>query len=154
MPSENSINDHIVDSVDFVVNHGIKHAQSQTTAMLDAVMAETIGMLMHNAVTAQHNGQMVGSAAVTATCAKILSVPLPEPPKPSKEKKPKQVDSKPGAPNPDTDPDEATCGVQDAINLLKKLDTTDNSCQTIQENVGKDLQKIESTLDVNKKTTS
>ncbi len=76
MPGENTINDQIIDSVDFVNNTNMGVSPSQTMAMLDAVMAETIGMAMHNAVTTQQNGQMIGNASVTATCAKILSVPL------------------------------------------------------------------------------
>lgn len=62
-------------------------ASSQSMAMLNNVMAETIGMSMHNAVTAQHNAQMLNSATTTSTCAKILSVmggktPPPPPPPP------------------------------------------------------------------------
>lgn len=49
-------------------------ANSQSFAMLNSVMAETIGMSMHNAVSTQHNAQMLNSAATTSTCAKILSV--------------------------------------------------------------------------------
>lgn len=80
MSAENTVNDQILDSTSFAINKNIGHAHSQTTAMLDAVMAETIGMIMHNAVTTQHNGQMIGNASVTATCAKILSVPLAKAP--------------------------------------------------------------------------
>ncbi len=76
-------------------------ANSQSIAMLNSVMAETIGMSMHNAVSTQHNAQMLNSAATTSTCAKILSVigvmpgqppvPPPAPPTPT---------PTPPAPNP------------------------------------------------------
>ena len=61
-------------------------ADSQSLALLNNVMAETIGMSMHNAVTAQHNAQMLGSATTTSTCARILSVmgvKAPPPPGPA-----------------------------------------------------------------------
>jgi hypothetical protein len=61
-------------------------ADSQSLALLNNVMAETIGMSMHNAVTAQHNAQMLGSATTTSTCARILSVmgvKAPPPPVPA-----------------------------------------------------------------------
>ncbi len=49
-------------------------SNSQSTAMLNSVMADTIGMTMYNAVSTQHNAQILNSAATTSTCAKILSV--------------------------------------------------------------------------------
>lgn len=49
-------------------------ANSQAMAILNNVMAETIGMSMHNAVSTQHNAQMLNSAATTSTCARILTV--------------------------------------------------------------------------------
>lgn len=54
-------------------------AGSQPMAMLNNVMAETIGMSMHNAVTTQHNAQLVNTAAATSACARILNV-VPSPP--------------------------------------------------------------------------
>lgn len=44
--------------------------------LIDVVMSETLGMSMHNAVTAQQNAQMSATAAVTAACAKMLQMPL------------------------------------------------------------------------------
>lgn len=44
--------------------------------LLDTVMAETLGMSLHNAVMTQQNAQMSATAAVTATCAKMLQMPL------------------------------------------------------------------------------
>ncbi len=47
-------------------------SQSNSTAILHAVMADTIGMSMHNAVNAQHNSQLLSAASTTAACARIL----------------------------------------------------------------------------------
>jgi flagellar motor protein MotB len=41
--------------------------------MLDLVMAQTLGLAMQNAVTAQQNAQILNSAIVAATCTRILS---------------------------------------------------------------------------------
>lgn len=49
-------------------------SNSQSMALLNSVMVETIGMSMYNAVSTQHNAQMLNTAATTSTCAKILSV--------------------------------------------------------------------------------
>lgn len=51
---------------------------SQSLAMLNSVMAETVGMSMYNAVSSQHNAQILNSASTTSTCARILSVKSPE----------------------------------------------------------------------------
>lgn len=47
--------------------------QSKSMTIVNTVMAETLGMSMHNAVTAQHNAQLVNAAATTSTCARILA---------------------------------------------------------------------------------
>lgn len=69
-----AVNSQINDSVSTTIAEVLGNAPAQAFGMLDTVMAETVGMLMHNAVTAQQNAQMTGNAAVTATCAKMLSV--------------------------------------------------------------------------------
>jgi len=44
-------------------------------------MTETLSMSMHNAITTQHNAQLVNTAATTSTCARILSAfAKPQPP--------------------------------------------------------------------------
>ena len=76
-------NSQINDAVRLAHLFNINAAASQTQAMLGAVMAETLGMGMHNAISAQHSSQMLSSAAITSTCARLLSVPgLPPPPPP------------------------------------------------------------------------
>ncbi len=71
-----TVNDQITDSVTQVDTAVLGNAPAQTTSMLDAVMAESIGMAMYNAVTTQHNSQMVASAAVAAACARMLKGPV------------------------------------------------------------------------------
>ncbi len=71
------VNDQIVESVADVVTLNIGEAPSQSSAMLDVVMAETIGMSMYNAVSRQQSSSTVSSAAVTAACAKMLQTPFP-----------------------------------------------------------------------------
>lgn len=51
---------------------------SPSAAILDNVLTETIGMALHNAVSAQQNSQMSNTAATTATIARILNA-FPDP---------------------------------------------------------------------------
>jgi hypothetical protein len=72
--SDGTTNNQIVDSVttaSLLVNG---QAPSQSFGMLDTVMAETLGMAMHNAVMRQQASSTVNTAAVTATCARMLQV--------------------------------------------------------------------------------
>ncbi len=73
---EQFVNDQIVESVADVVTLNSGHAPAQSAAMLDVVMAETMGMSMYNAVSRQQASSMVGSAAVTSACAKMLQTPF------------------------------------------------------------------------------
>lgn len=81
--SDNLVNGQILDSVADVVTLANGTAPSQAFAMLDAVMAETLGMAMYNAVSRQQGGGMIGSAAVTAACARMLGSPFGIAPPPS-----------------------------------------------------------------------
>jgi len=56
---------------------------SESLAVLSAVMAQTLGMAMYNAVGAQQNASTVRGAAITMACAGILSLPIAERDKPS-----------------------------------------------------------------------
>lgn len=55
---------------------------AHTFSLLEAVMAETLGMALHNAVRTQSQMQMVNGAAVVASCARMLRVAPPAPPDP------------------------------------------------------------------------
>ncbi len=76
MIDESTTNSQITDSVTQSNTTVIGQAPASTQGLLDTVMAETIGMSMHNAVTAQQNSQMMGNAAVAATCARLLKAPV------------------------------------------------------------------------------
>ncbi len=82
MTDQGSVNSQILDSVADTVTIATGLAPSQSFGMLDTVMIETLGMAMYNAVSRQQGGSMVGSAAVTAACAKMLGTPLGTAPKP------------------------------------------------------------------------
>jgi len=69
---ESSVNDQITDAVSQVNALVLGSAVPKSLAVLDMVSAETVGMSMYNAVTAQHNAQISASASITATCAKML----------------------------------------------------------------------------------
>jgi hypothetical protein len=75
MADEGTVNSQVIDSVAQETTAVLGSAPAESTGMLDAVMAESIGMAMYNAVTTQHNSQMVASAAVAATCARMLRIP-------------------------------------------------------------------------------
>ncbi|HEU0099461.1 MAG TPA: RebB family R body protein [Allosphingosinicella sp.] len=83
---QGSVNGQIVDSVADVVTLSSGIAPTQAFGMLDSVMTETLGMAMYNAVSRQQGSSMIGSAATTAVCAKMLSTPfafeIPSPPPP------------------------------------------------------------------------
>ncbi|AOJ11545.1 RebB family R body protein [Burkholderia mayonis] len=79
---DSSVNSQIVDAVSNVVTLTTGQSPSQAFGMLDAVLLETLGMAMHNAVSRQQSAGMINSAALTAACAKILAVPFPVPPPP------------------------------------------------------------------------
>ncbi len=74
MDDAGTVNSQITDAITQINASSIGNSSSQSMAMLDAVMVETLGMTMHNAVTAQHNSQMIGAASTTSTCARMLSV--------------------------------------------------------------------------------
>ena len=86
MSNEGTVNSQVTDSVTQVDTLMLGNSGSEAMSLLDLVSAETIGMSMHNAVSSQHNSQMSASAAVTASCAKMLSVSPPPIPTPIPEK--------------------------------------------------------------------
>lgn len=69
---------------------------AHTFSLLEAVMTETLGMSMHNAVRAQNGMQAVSSAAVVAACARMLNATPPAPPP-----APKPAPTPPAPPAPD-----------------------------------------------------
>uniref|UniRef100_UPI00195355CD RebB family R body protein n=1 Tax=Escherichia coli TaxID=562 RepID=UPI00195355CD len=59
MSDEGTVNSRVIDSVASVVTLLSGQSPSQAFGMLDAVMVETLGMAMHNAVGRQQGGGMV-----------------------------------------------------------------------------------------------
>ena len=76
MAIEGTINDQITDSLSQTMTHIVGNSSAETKSMLDTLMAETVGMAMYNAVTNQHNAQMVSNASVIAACARMLKTPI------------------------------------------------------------------------------
>lgn len=120
---DGTVNSRIVDSVASVVTLNTGEAPAQAFGMLDAVMVESLGMAMHNAVMRQQGSSMVGAAAVTAACAKMLqrqtyyTPPLPPDPPP-------KVEPIPGPTPPPTPVDIAYSDGEAAINELRAQATT------------------------------
>jgi hypothetical protein len=106
MSSDGTVNARIVDSVATNVTLMTGQSPSQAFGMLDTVMAETLGMAMHNAVLRQQAASMIGSAAVTATCARMLQAPSPAPfPRPPIPPPPVIDELKPPPPTPPDGPE-------------------------------------------------
>lgn len=82
MIDESTVNSQIVDSVSTTVTLATGQAPSQAHGMIDAVMLETLGMAMYNAVNRQQSSGMISAAAVTSACARILTMQPPAPPPP------------------------------------------------------------------------
>ena len=125
---QGSVNDRVTDSVSSVTTLLTGQSPSQAFGMLDAVMAETLGMAMHNAVGRQQGAGMVSSAAVTAACAKMLQAQVPQPvPTPPSPPPPPTVDILPGPP-PDLPPPAAIAAAmaegEAAIGLLQSAIAT------------------------------
>lgn len=78
--ADGTVNAQVTDSVTQAYVGVVGAAPSESAGLLDTLMAETIGMAMYNAVTTQHNAQMVSTASVTAACARMLKTPFAAPP--------------------------------------------------------------------------
>jgi len=95
---DNTVNSQIIDAVSSVVALSTGQAASQALGMLDAVLLETLGMAMYNAVNRQQGAGMISSAAITAACAKMLAAPFPIAPPPPTPGPPPEVKPLPGPP--------------------------------------------------------
>jgi ribulose 1,5-bisphosphate carboxylase large subunit-like protein len=82
--ADGTTNSQVVDATTIVDTLVTGLTPGASFALLDAVMTETIGMAMQNAVTRQQSAGMISTAAVSAVCARIAGVvPPPPPPPPS-----------------------------------------------------------------------
>ncbi|WP_230674544.1 RebB family R body protein, partial [Burkholderia glumae] len=99
-----TVNSQIIDANASIVTLATGQAPAQAFGMLDAVLLETLGIAMYNAVNRQQGSGMMSAAAVTTACAKMLSVPFDlAPPPPPAVEPPPGVEPLPGPPAP-TDP--------------------------------------------------
>lgn len=73
MGKDNAVNTQITDSVIEALESTVGSGPSHSMAVLESVMAETMGMHIHNAVTTQHNAKLVSQASTAQTCARILA---------------------------------------------------------------------------------
>jgi hypothetical protein len=71
------VNSQITDSVSQVNMMVNGSSATQALGMTNITGAETMGMSLFNAITAQQNAQTSSSAATTASCAKMLQTPTP-----------------------------------------------------------------------------
>ena len=63
-----------------IVNQLVMGSQpSFASAMLSTVMADTLGMSMHNAINQQNNAQTLNTASTTSACSRILAAAAPIP---------------------------------------------------------------------------
>lgn len=65
-------NSQALDGVLTLDNMAIGLSAPQAGAMLDAVMVDTLGMAMHNAVQRQQQAALVGAAVAAAASARLL----------------------------------------------------------------------------------
>lgn len=149
------VNGMILDSVADTVTINTAFAPSQSFAMLDTVMIETLGMAMYNAVSRQQGGSMVGAAAVTAACAKMLQAPItssPHRPSPPPHIEPLPTPPKPpnfNPPAPPVPPPPAPSAAQSikdaahaAVNAIKSIGSIGKKAARDEELANTELQDI------------
>lgn len=67
------VNPQVTDAITQINSLSIGEGPSLSMALVSEVMAETMGMVMHNAVTAQGGMQVIAKSATTVVCALIIS---------------------------------------------------------------------------------
>ncbi|MGJ5083181.1 RebB family R body protein [Bradyrhizobium sp. HKCCYLS3013] len=142
MSDPGTVNGQIIDSTTGVVTLLTGQSPSQAFGLLDAVMVETLGMAMHNAIGRQQGASVIGSAAVTAACAKMLSVPLPIAPPPAPKPPPPAVDPLPGPP-PNPSPSAAVAAAfAEAESAVTALKLQASSASSLAQTAQADLNQI------------
>ena len=139
-----TVNSQITDSVSQANAMVVGAASSEAMSLLDLVSAETLGMSMHNAVTAQQNAQMSTNASITASCARMLQaqspVPAPEP-------LPVPVVPPPFMPLDPTEDNSAADLLQDAQKMIEAATKMMNAEETAVTDDKKELKKITALLE-------
>lgn len=141
MVDESTVNSQVTDSVTQVVSLLTGQSPAQSFGMLDAVLLETLGMAMHNAVTRQQHASMTTNAAVTAACAKMLQAPLPRPPAPTPPTPP-SVDPLPGPPSPLPPTAQVAAANAEAVDGVNKLQQLATSSSSVAATAQEDLKAI------------
>jgi hypothetical protein len=141
MVDESTVNSQVTDSVSQVVSLLTGQSPAQSFGMLDAVLLETLGMAMHNAVIRQQNASMTSNAAVTAACAKMLQarIPLPPPPAPPT---PPTVEPLPGPPSNLSPSAQVAAANADAVDGVTNLQQLAAGSSTVASTAMSDLQAI------------
>ncbi|MBK3736459.1 hypothetical protein GAY29_25845, partial [Azospirillum brasilense] len=75
MSDEGTVNTQVIDATSDIVTLLTGQSPAQSFAMLDAVMVETLGMAMHNAVHRHPNQGRCNSAAATPARATGTTMP-------------------------------------------------------------------------------
>ena len=75
--ADHSVNSQITDAITQLNSMLVGKSAPQSMAIMSAVMADTMGMALHNAVSTQHHAQMIGGASTTSTCARMLGILAP-----------------------------------------------------------------------------
>lgn len=105
MIDESTTNSQITDAVTQVNTTVVGNGPAMSQSLLDTVLSDALGLGMYNAVSAQQNSQTLGTAAVAATCARLLAQPVrfrvSKPPEPAL---PLRPGGDPGGGSPPTTP--------------------------------------------------
>jgi hypothetical protein len=123
MNEDGSVNSQITDSVTQTSTLLAAQGVAGSMSMLDIILAETLGMAMHNAVFRQQQNQLTNSAAITAACAKMLQAPFPIKPPPPSPLPPPPVGLPPVS-DPTTDITKNFAEAQTAIAALQRNQST------------------------------
>lgn len=84
-----SVNDQTTDAVSQVNALLMGGADKNAVDLVGVAGAQTLGISMYNAITAQQNAQTSTNASVTANCARILNTIAPKKPDPKEDSKKK-----------------------------------------------------------------
>ncbi len=139
----NTVNDQIVDAVSQVSTYVGGNTAAHAMGLLDVTGAESMGMSMHNAVSNQHNSQISSAAAVTATCAKMLSTSVtpPEPPPKANSTPPPFLPLGPNGSSPSAEDmlKQASTLAESALKMFQDNQTKQQSEQSDNQQEVKDL---------------
>lgn len=142
-----TVNSQIIDANASIVTLATGQAPAQAFGMLDAVLLETLGIAMYNAVNRQQGSGMMSAAAVTSACAKMLSVPFDfKPPPPPPVVPPPSVELLPGPPLAQDPAAVVAVANAQAQAALAVLQAEAKQAQNTATQAQQDLQNLSTTL--------